>query len=168
MSEAGFAPLATEDADEPHGLLLQTGDRSDDSDDAEAARRLVAQKNAELAQISEQMQKMQQQSSEQMQRMEEQIAALTPRPGSAVGDVQRGSVSGPMEGYVSKHELDAALAEHKAENAKLRQVVSSAKAAGGEANILRVLSTAEDSLLLADDDDSATQSSGPSDFRPAA
>eukprot|EP01045_Picozoa_sp_COSAG04_P040641 COSAG04_NODE_11972_length_677_cov_1.589965_2_plen_95_part_01 len=92
MSEPSYDRLAAEDADEPHGLLLQrTGDRSDDSDDPEAARRLVAQKNEELAQISEQMQKMQQQSSEQMQRMEEQIAALTPRPGSAV---QRGSVSG--------------------------------------------------------------------------
>eukprot|EP01046_Picozoa_sp_COSAG06_P017165 COSAG06_NODE_1157_length_10466_cov_3.303752_2_plen_1487_part_00 len=70
---------------------------------------------------------------QQMVEQGKQVAALTP--------VHRDSISAiSAPDTVSRHEHEAALAE----NAKLRQVVSSAKAVGGEENILRVLSVVDD------------------------
>jgi WD40 repeat protein len=148
-SESEYAPLATADdasenlPPEPAGLPLEQ--KGDDARSSAAA--LVAQKNEEISQFVA----LRRETNEQMQKMRQEIEDLkTPRP-SAVG--VRPNSSG--EGFISPKEHDAALKEV----AKLRQLVNSAKAVGGEENILRVLSGAESSLFAVDH--AEAQSSGP-------
>ena len=72
----------------------------------------------------------------QMQREIEQLK--TPR------SLQRGSVSeSSVPEAVSRHELEAENERHKAEVAKLRQVVTSAKAVSDDTERLRVLATVD-------------------------
>ena len=162
MSEYAKLATAEDDAEEttrrlelhteeqqPDLLLEQQTDGS--AGRAEhAATALLAQKNEEIVAL------------------QRQLIALTPRPGPAVGGVHRGSSvsSGPAEREQSRDDrekLEAALQE----NAKLRQVMSSAKAvANDEKNLLRVLSSAERSLLVDGDDEEAQARS--SALRPLA
>eukprot|EP01046_Picozoa_sp_COSAG06_P059643 COSAG06_NODE_12407_length_1385_cov_18.460243_1_plen_343_part_01 len=143
MSESEYAPLAADDDEQRAGLPLEQMDE----DERSAAVALVAQKNQEFEQINETMQKMQQQIE----------AMVTPRPGVDVAGVHRGSVADGEE-FVSKREHEVALKE----NAKLRQLMSSARAvADDEQNLLRVLSSAEESLFALDDEEAQALSSGP-------